>query len=128
MKQAFMIPGRLAGLNDFVAAANSNRHKYNALKRAEQDRVILFCRTSGIKPVDKPVNIVITCYEPNMKRDKSNVRSGAEKIIEDALQDAGIIRNDNWAGIAETRTKVMLDRENPRVIVYIEEVDALVQT
>lgn len=128
MTQAFMIPGRLAGLNDFIGAANSNRHKYNALKRTEQDRVILFCRTSGIKPVDKTINLVIVCYEPNMKRDKSNVRSGAEKIIEDALQDAGIIRNDNWAGIAETRTRVMLDRDNPRVIVYIEEVDGLVQT
>lgn len=128
MTQAFVIPGRLAGLNDFIGAANCNRHKYNALKRAEQDRVILFCRTSQIKPVDKTINLAINCYEPNMKRDKSNVRSGAEKIIEDALQDAGIIKNDNWAGIAETRTNVYLDRENPRVIVFIEEVDGLVQT
>jgi Holliday junction resolvase RusA-like endonuclease len=72
------------------------------------------------KRMREPVEIDIMCYEPNLKRDEDNVKSGALKIILDALQNHGVITNDNRAVISRQECIVALDRERPRIEVKIK--------
>ena len=74
--------------------------------------------------ITKKVKIHYQHYEADRKRDPSNCASMATKVIEDALQTCGVITNDGWANIAEYSQSFDIDKENPRIEVYIEEVDS----
>lgn len=90
----FEIPFRLPGLNEYIAAMNSNRHKGNELKRFTQDAILWAIKAQKVKPVNRPVSIVFEWRESTKRRDKDNV-AGAKKFILDALQEAKILPNDN---------------------------------
>lgn len=115
--QTLIIKGRLAGYNELQA------HHFTSykLKKSEMERVGWLCKAQGIKPVEGKARVEIICYEPNKMRDPSNVRSGAEKIILDALQNMKIIKNDNWKWLKDTPTAVELDRKDPRIEVILTE-------
>lgn len=96
------------------------------MKRDNQDIVLLYIKAAKLKPFDKAVNITYTFYEKPCEkngaiRDKSNIASFAVKVIEDALQEAGIIENDNWKWIADYSCRFFRATENPRIVVELEE-------
>lgn len=68
---------------------------------------------------DKPVEITYTFFEPNRRRDKSNVAAFGIKVIEDALVMCGVIKDDGWAYIRAFTSRFALDREKPRIVVQI---------
>lgn len=115
------IPGRLPGYNELTHGhwAKCQKIKDDAMKVVGKSVM-----AARVQPVRGKTLVRITCYEPNRMRDPSNVRSGAEKIILDALQNQGIIRNDNWRWLEDEPARVGLDRKNPRVEVEILEVEA----
>ena len=116
MAQQFTIPGRLSGYNEL-----NTGHWYarNKLKRDNMERVGWYIKVYGIKPVTGKAMVTIRCYEPTKRRDKSNVRAGAEKLVLDSLQECGIIRNDNWKWLHDKPATVEYDK-NARVEVEIE--------
>lgn len=117
MTQTFTIPGRLPGYNDLQGHwATVARVKGSAMTT-----VGWAAKAAHIEPVGGKARITIRCYEPNRKRDPSNVRAGAEKVIYDQLQNMGIIKNDNWARLVDCPATVEHDKENPRVEIVIEE-------
>lgn len=61
-------------------------------------------------------------FEANEKRDKDNVFAFATKVIQDAMQELGMIENDGWKNIENFTHDFFVDKKNPRVEVYIEEV------
>lgn len=117
MTQTLIIPGRLPGWNELNTGIWRNDRK---VKNEAMELVGWEVIRQKIKPVGR-ASIKITCYEPNKRRDPSNVRAGAEKVILDQLQNSGIIRNDNWQWLHDTPPAVQLDREKPRTIVEVEE-------
>lgn len=62
-------------------------------------------------------------YEPNRKRDKDNIAAVGRKIIQDALVEAGVIRNDGWNDIRGFSDEFYVDKNEPRIEVEIEEVN-----
>lgn len=120
MAQELIIPGRLPGYNELTTGHWARR---NRVKRVSMDIVTWEIMRQDIQPVSGKAIVQITCYEPSRKRDPSNVRSGAEKIILDALQNSGIIRNDNWRWLEDKPSMVEYDKHQPRVDVRIEEAD-----
>lgn len=90
----FEIPFRLPGLNEYIAAMNSNRHRGNAMKRQTQDAIVWAIKAQKVPPVEKPVTVIFEWHEATKRRDKDNV-AGAKKFILDALQEAKILPNDN---------------------------------
>ena len=116
--QKLIIPGYLPGYNQLTQGQWYKQHKCKQEAMALVQWLVL---AQKIQPVTGKAVIAIACYEPTIRRDPSNVRAGAEKIILDALQNAGIIRNDNWAALSDLPATVYLDRKNPRVEVTIEE-------
>lgn len=113
-------------MNEYIHEMNRNRILGNKLKQQWQTTVGWTIAAAGLKNrcFERPVIIRYNFYEPNRKRDKSNIGAFAIKVIEDALQDMCVIKNDNWAGVAGFEECFFVDKNNPRVEVEIwEETD-----
>lgn len=117
MTQTFTIPGKLPSYNDL----QGNWRTVARVKGEAMTTIGWAAKVAHIAPVSGKARVTIRCYEPNRKRDPSNVRSGAEKVIYDALQNIGIIKNDNWARLVDCPATVEYDKENPRVEVIIDD-------
>lgn len=117
----FTIDGKLPNLNDYIGAMNRNRHVGNKMKQENQQLVCWAIVNSELhqKAFRTPVQISYHFYEPNMRRDPDNVEAFARKVINDALQQMGVIANDNWKGISSHSTFFDVDKENPRIEVFI---------
>lgn len=122
MKQVFEIPGRLVGCNDYQEACRTNYRVGAKMKREQQDIVLWAIKRARLKPMRRKVNIHYTWIEPNMRRDKGNIRF-ADKFICDALVEAGILKNDGWKNIGDLSDTYRVNRSNPRIIVELEEVE-----
>lgn len=126
MKQySFTIEGRLKGLNELIDANRRNLKAGAKLKKEEQAKVYWYIKQQlkGIKIDDSEViDIDITWIEENIKRDKDNIASG-KKYILDAMQEAELIKNDNWKHIRNITDTFTVDRKNPKIIVNINLLD-----
>ena len=122
--QLLWIPGRLPGWNELLDAKGvrfKGTHKtaYDVLKSKSQERIIFLARAQ-LKPVERAF-FRYEFHEPDRHRDPSNVASGALKIVEDALQHAGILSNDGWKNVAGFAFEFVVDKEAQGVMVRIED-------
>lgn len=120
-----VIHGRLPGLNEYIDAERRNRY-HGAKLKAEAEKWIaaeIFSQLRGIH-IPSPVRILYRWYEPNRRRDKSNVCAYGRKVIEDALVRAGVLDNDGWNDIDAFEDRFYLDERKPRVEVYLCTCDA----
>jgi len=118
------IDGTLPGLNEIIDASGINYRVRNALKQQAQNAVMWHIKQQlrGVR-YDKPVRIHYMFYEPNRKRDKSNIAAGGIKVIEDALVKMKVIKNDGWKQIdGGVYSDFDVDKQRPRIEVTIEEV------
>lgn len=72
--------------------------------------------------IEKSVYIRYTWVEENKKRDKDNIAS-AKKYVQDALVQAGVLKNDGWNNIVGFEDRFEIDKEKPGVLVEIVEVE-----
>ena len=116
----FIIPGKLASMNQFISANRTNVHVGNKLKQDSQSNVMRY-----IPPwhkIEKPVVIEYRFYEPDKRRDLDNVASFSIKVIQDSLVKRGILANDGWDNIQGFSVQFFVDKKNPRIEVDIHEV------
>ena len=76
----------------------------------------------GVK-LEKPVFMEYLWVEPNRRRDLDNISSFGRKVIQDALVDTGVLKNDGWKHVVGFSDKFDVDKENPRIEVLIREAD-----
>lgn len=95
MTQTLTIPARMPGLNE-LTANNTHRYAYGKMKARWGRTIALLARAQGFRPITGPVHFEYEFGEPTRRRDPSNIAAGGIKIIEDALQEAGLLPNDNW--------------------------------
>lgn len=117
----FDIEGRLPGLNEMIDAAKKGKGKYQPYSMMKQTYTEMVAWLAKMLPKYEQVDIIITWYEPNEKRDPDNVQAGC-KFILDGLVKAGTIPNDTRRYIKSITHIPELDRENPRVEVEIQEI------
>ncbi|WP_302360326.1 hypothetical protein [uncultured Megasphaera sp.] len=113
----FTIPGTLPSLNEYVRACRSNIHAGSKMSREAH----YLCRLGMVKLVGHKINRVYIkfCWiEKNKRRDKDNI-AFAKKFILDALQEVGILRNDGWSEIIGFSDTFAIDKESPRVEVFL---------
>lgn len=65
-----------------------------------------------------PVQLNITWYEPNDRKDIDNI-TFATKFIQDSLVRTGILEDDSRKYINKVNHSVFTDKENPRIEVEI---------
>lgn len=58
----------------------------------------------------------------NKRRDLDNISSFGRKVIQDALVQAKVLKNDGWKNIIRFSDDFYLDPDNPRIEVDIEEI------
>lgn len=61
-------------------------------------------------------------YEKDRRRDLDNVSSFGRKVIQDALVQTHVLKNDGWKEITGFSDEFFVDADNPRIEVEIEEV------
>ena len=118
-----IIPGRLPGLNEYIAVERRNRHAAAAMKKGTQriinKEIAVQLRRIRIK---KQVFVRYLWVEKNKRRDKDNV-AFARKFIQDSLVACQVLENDGWANIAGFSDEFAVDNKNPRVEVTITEIE-----
>ena len=121
----FTIDGTMPSLNEYLAEVGRNPRLGGRLKRDYVNTIIQYLRLSEYRhyQAKNPVIIHYVFYEPNMKRDHDNVASVASKFIQDALRDVEVIADDGWNQVLNYTHDFYLDRDNPRIEVYIEEME-----
>jgi Holliday junction resolvase RusA-like endonuclease len=118
----FEIPGRLPGTNEIIDAAKKKARNYKeyAVMKAEYTELVAWLAKK--LPKYNKINLTITWYEPDNRRDPDNIMGG-QKFIMDGLVRAGIIKDDSRKYVKSITHHFETDRNNPRVEVEIEEVE-----
>ena len=117
----FFVPGLFPGMNEIISVNRVSKYEGNRTKWAEQSRVVAAIRQARLKPVQNyPVIIEMEWIEKNFKRDPDNI-AAAKKFVLDAMQIAGLIRNDGRHEIISFSDTFKTDRRNPGVLVRIYE-------
>lgn len=117
----FTIYGKMPTINEYITACRRNPY-CGANMKTEFTNVAMWSMKDlyGLK-FDKVI-IHYRFFEMNQKRDKDNVFSFATKIIQDAMQELELIENDGWNNIENFTHDFFVDKRDPRIEVYIEEV------
>lgn len=94
----FHVPVKLPSMNDYTLACRSHwavghKMKQNA-QQAVGDAIIRALSRKTLRPIKAPCIVHFTWYESTVRRDCDNIAS-AKKFILDAMQECGIIVNDN---------------------------------
>jgi len=126
MIQRMTIPGRLPGLNEYTRACRAHPMAGAKMKREAQDAVLWCARAARLRPHGGPVRVRYQFFEaPARKgarlRDKSNIASFAVKVIEDALVEAGILRDDDWATVLGDSREYFRASGEPRIEVEVSD-------
>lgn len=118
-----VIKGTFPTLNEYLAACGRNPKAGGRLKKQYMDIASWEIRSQMRDYVAKtPIIVHFVYYEPNMKRDKDNIAAYAQKVIFDSLQVCGILKNDGWKDVENFTHDYFVDKDNPRIEVYIEEI------
>lgn len=126
--QRLWIPGRVPGLNEILDARASFGHvvnasgkrynAYSALKKQWGARVKLCANIARIKSIESAY-FTYLFRERDKRRDPSNFCAGGAKIIEDALKEAGIIRNDGWSVVEGIAHYWLVDKPLEGVTLFL---------
>ncbi len=116
-----IIPGELPDLNQIIAESKNHWGSYSSLKKANT-QLVAFCTKQATKRKYKKIDLDITWYCKNKRKDKDNIMAGGLKMILDGLVVAGVIQNDGWAHIGSINNHFEVDKNNPRVEIKITEV------
>lgn len=111
-------------MNEYVRECRTHWAAGAKMKGGSQEAVEACIRAARLKPFKGKVGITYRFYEmPNRGklRDKSNIASFAIKVIEDALQNTGIIVNDDWRYLSWYRCEFSKVDENPCIEVTVED-------
>lgn len=120
MKQTtIVIPGELPDLNTIIDESKKHWASYSTMKKENTEMVAWLAKGKG---KFKKIDLEITWYCKNKRKDKDNISVG-QKFILDGLVQAGVIKNDGWKQIGDIKHRFKIDKSNPRVEVRIKEVE-----
>ena len=119
-----IISGRLDGLNKYIDDCRANTYKGNKTKRRNQDICSWEIKKQlrGVR-IDGKVKLHFKWFEKNKKRDLDNISSFGRKVIQDALVECGVIKDDGWDYVKGFTDEFHIDKKNPRIEVEIEVVE-----
>lgn len=124
LEYLLIIPGRLDNLNDFIRADKASRYKGGEMKKQNESIVSVYIR-KFLRDVNinKKVFMEYLWVEKNKRHDLDNISSFGRKVIQDALVNCHVLKNDGWEQICGFSDEFRIDAENPRIEVRIREVE-----
>lgn len=116
------VPGQLPGMNEIINAKGNSYNGYNAyskMKKQWASTIGLLARAAKWHPEGKCFTYLFR--EKDKRRDPSNFVAGGVKILEDALQDCGLLENDGWKHVEAFIPHWLVDAETPGVTLFVGE-------
>ena len=110
-------------LNDYTSACRTNQYKGGQMKAKNENVCKLHIKSQlrGVR-IEKKVYMRYRWFEKDRRRDLDNVSSFGRKVIQDALVECGVLKNDGWKNIVGFSDDFFVDPKNPRIEVDIEEI------
>ena len=105
-------------MNEIINANRNNRFAGATQKKEYTEFIAWECKRQNVKPITEKVDLVITWYCKNKRKDKDNISAGT-KFILDGLILAGVLNNDGWNEIGNICHKFKVDKDNPRIEVNL---------
>lgn len=115
----FVIHGRLLSLNDLIRDSRTHYQKANNAKKKTQKEIML--QLPKVKVIKYPVEVWVTFFEPDNRRDCDGITGGGLKVLMDALVNKGILIDDSRKYVRQIHPLVYTDRNNPRIEIEIKE-------
>lgn len=117
-----IIAGELTDLNTYINKERGNRFAAAAVKEKETTRVYWECKSQKVKRVIPPVFLECRWFTKDLRKDADNL-AFAKKFILDGLVKAGILPDDKRDMVIGFIDSFFVDKEHPRVEVYVYEKD-----
>ena len=119
-----VLPGEYTTQNQYIQAERTHLQRAAGIKSSETERVKLEVMSQfGVDAIPKvtsyPVDVTIFWYRTDRRSDPDNV-AFAVKFILDGLQAAGVLRNDGWKQINSICHIFRIDKNAPRVEIFLE--------
>lgn len=117
----------IKGLNELLNGRvyNHRTRKYHNPVKSDNDKVCLMAirKQLGNLKIENPIKCIFYVFAQDKKHDRGNLYAAVEKSFLDALQTAKVIKNDGFNDVLDSEFHTHVDRDNPRVIVEIIEVE-----
>lgn len=92
--------------------------KYWKEKRKLTGDISTLAKAASLTLNRLPVDFLFVWYRRDRRTDKDNITVG-QKYVLDGLVEAGVLENDGWSQIGDLFHLFKLDKENPRLVVYM---------
>ena len=118
--QQVRLPWGFPTLNDLLRLTAQHWTKRNKEKKKWETVIALHVRAAKTRPTTGAVHISFRYVPPNRRRDPDNTSAVVRKYALDALQQLGIIEQDNWGGIIGLHDEYAApDKSDPHIIMTI---------
>ena len=118
--QQVILPLGYPGLNDLLQMTAQHWTKRSREKKKWEAVIALHVKKAKTKPTTGPVHLSFRYVPPNRRRDPDNTSAVVRKYALDALQQIGIIEQDNWSGILGLYDEYAEpDKSNPHIVMTI---------
>lgn len=125
MKQTFTINAKTPSMNEIIGRNRTNKFAGASAKKRYQNTVVWSIKAAKLHRVQVQQWIHYEFHEKTRKRDKDNLLA-AIKPVNDALQQRGILPNDNNTWVAGLSMSFVYDKTDRLVVTladYIREED-----
>lgn len=114
------VHGEFPTLNEIIKVAKSHPMAYANQKKDYTAQTMIYTRNKY--KIEGLNDYTFVWYRKNKRADPDNVQVGT-KYIFDGLIKGGCLENDGWKQINSITHKFKVDKKNPRVEVFISEVE-----
>lgn len=119
----------IKGLNELLAGRmyDYRTKKYHNRVKSDNDKVCCVAIRRDLKGVTlkTPIRCTYYIYAQDKRHDRGNLYSATEKSFLDALQSCKVLSSDKWDCVYDSEFHTEVSRNDPKIIVVIEEVDLI---
>lgn len=122
-----IIPHELMDLNKFINLQRGNRYGGAKAKKEQTNLCTMYVKramSQGLEVKEYPIILKFMWYVKDRRKDPDNV-AFSKKFLLDAMQEAGLIKNDGYKEIWGFEDSFEVDKDNPRVEIEIKELEEL---
>ena len=111
-----VINGQFPTLNEIIRVSKSHYMAYSTQKKTYTEQAMY--HINSLDKIEGKNDWTFVWYRENKRNDPDNIQVGTKYIL-DAFVKAGVIENDGWNEINSITHKFRVDKDNPRVEIFI---------
>ena len=111
-----VINGQFPTLNEIIRVSKSHYMAYSNQKKTYTEQAMYHINNLG--KIEGKNDWTFVWHRKNKRNDPDNIQVGTKYIL-DAFVKAGVIENDGWNEINSITHKFRVDKDNPRVEIFI---------